>query len=97
MSNVLEARKALVARILEGAGHGSPPQRRAAFDNAGLELPLQAALRAMVRELFAYTLSIACTYAGLSGSRRRIFPVASWSAAAMAGAASAFAASEPPP
>jgi len=28
-------------------------------------------------ERFAYALSIACTYAGLSGSRRRIFPVAS--------------------
>jgi hypothetical protein len=45
---------------------------------------------------FTYSLSIACTYSGFSGSRRTIFPVASWSAAAMAGAARAFA-SEPPP
>ena len=39
----------------------------------------------------------ACTYAGFIGSRRMTLPVASWRAAAIAGAASAFAASEPPP
>lgn len=40
MSNTLEARKALIARILEGPGYASHNQRRAAFDNAGLEEPL---------------------------------------------------------
>jgi alkylhydroperoxidase family enzyme len=40
MSNVMEARRELVARILEGAGHASAAQRRAAFDNTGLEAPL---------------------------------------------------------
>ena len=35
MSNIREARKALVTRILEGDGKASRAQRRAAFENAG--------------------------------------------------------------
>src|SRR4029453_11530319 len=35
------ARKALIARILEGDGRASPAQRRAAFDNRGLAEPLR--------------------------------------------------------
>ncbi len=42
-------------------------------------------------------LSSACTYSGFKGRRRAILPVASKSAAAIAGAARAFAASDPPP
>ena len=41
MSDITHARKALVARILEGHGNASPAQRRAAFDNAGLAEPLR--------------------------------------------------------
>jgi hypothetical protein len=41
MSNIKEARKALVARILEGGGLTSQAQRRAAFDNTGLSEPLK--------------------------------------------------------
>src|SRR5437868_11573029 len=40
MANIFEARRALVARILEGEGRASPALRRAAFDNAGLAEPL---------------------------------------------------------
>jgi alkylhydroperoxidase family enzyme len=40
MSDITQARKALVARILEGDGRASHAQRRAAFDNAGLPEPL---------------------------------------------------------
>ncbi|HET6178426.1 MAG TPA: hypothetical protein VFE61_15945 [Candidatus Sulfotelmatobacter sp.] len=40
MSDIREARKALVTRILEGAGEASPSERRAAFDNSGLAEPL---------------------------------------------------------
>jgi hypothetical protein len=40
MSDFTQARKALVARILEGDGRVSHAQRRAAFDNAGLAEPL---------------------------------------------------------
>jgi alkylhydroperoxidase family enzyme len=40
MANIVEARRALVARILEGEGRASPVLRRAAFDNARLAEPL---------------------------------------------------------
>jgi alkylhydroperoxidase family enzyme len=36
MSDITQARKALVARTLEGDGRASHAQRRAAFDDAGL-------------------------------------------------------------
>ncbi|WP_158814316.1 hypothetical protein [Methylocapsa sp. S129] len=36
MSDIRQARKALVARILEGEGVASHAQRRAAFDNAAI-------------------------------------------------------------
>jgi alkylhydroperoxidase family enzyme len=40
MSDITESRKALIARILERDGKASQTQRRAAFDNAGLDAPL---------------------------------------------------------
>jgi len=40
MSDIRQARKALVVRILEGDGEASHAHRRAAFDNAGLVEPL---------------------------------------------------------
>jgi hypothetical protein len=40
MSDIKHARTALVARILEGEGHASATQRRAAFNNAGLAEPV---------------------------------------------------------
>jgi hypothetical protein len=40
MSDIERARKALVARILEGDGKASRAQRRAAFDDSGLTGPV---------------------------------------------------------
>lgn len=40
MADIEQARKALVARILDGQGKASRIQRRAAFDNSGLPEPL---------------------------------------------------------
>ena len=40
MSNITQARKALLTRILEGDGEASHTQRRAAFDHTGLAEPL---------------------------------------------------------
>ena len=40
MSDIRQARKALLSRILKGAGKASPSERRAAFNNAGLAEPL---------------------------------------------------------
>ena len=41
MSDITHARKALVARILQGDGRASQEQRHAAFDNAELAEPLR--------------------------------------------------------
>ena|SRR5215813_13245870 len=41
MSDITQARRAIVARILEGDGKASRAQRRAAFDNAVLAEPLR--------------------------------------------------------
>lgn len=40
MSNIRQARRALLSRILEGDGKASPSERRAAFNNSGLAEPL---------------------------------------------------------
>ena len=40
MSDITQARRALITRILDGSGRASPAQRRAAFDNARLAAPL---------------------------------------------------------
>ena len=40
MPEIAQARRALVARILEGDGRASHAERRAAFENAGLNEPL---------------------------------------------------------
>lgn len=47
MANIQEARRALVARILEGKGTAPHAQRRAAFDNA----PLDEAVKTLVRKV----------------------------------------------
>jgi alkylhydroperoxidase family enzyme len=49
MSNIKQAREALVARILEGDGCASKAQRRAAFDNAGLTGLLAALITKVAR------------------------------------------------
>jgi hypothetical protein len=58
---------------------------------------IQSTARNMLDALRAYALSKAWMKSGFNGRRRAVFPVASKRAAAMAGAASAFAASDPPP
>jgi hypothetical protein len=49
MSDIGRARKALVARILEGEGRASRAQRKAAFDDSALSGPV-GALVAKVRQ-----------------------------------------------
>lgn len=55
MSDITEARKALVARILEGDGKASRAQRRAAFDNAGLAEPLTMLIDKVVKHAYKVT------------------------------------------
>ncbi len=45
MSDITEARRAVVRRILEGDGKASPAQRRAAFDNAAVAEPLRTLIQ----------------------------------------------------
>jgi hypothetical protein len=55
MTDIMKARRALVTRILEGEGTASPPQRRAAFDNAGLAKPLNALINKVAMHAYKVT------------------------------------------
>jgi hypothetical protein len=55
MSNIRQARKALVARILDGDGRASRAQRRAAFDNTGLAKPLSTLIDKVARHAYTVT------------------------------------------
>lgn len=68
MSNIGEARKALVRWILRGDGKAPPSQRRAAFDNSGLAEPLGALVDKVARRAHKVTDEdvISARVAGLS-------------------------------
>jgi alkylhydroperoxidase family enzyme len=55
MSDITKARKAVVARILEGDGKASHAQRRAAFDDAGLDEPLKTLVAKVARHAYKVT------------------------------------------
>jgi hypothetical protein len=55
MSDITQARKALVARILEGDGRASHAQRRAAFDNSGLAEPLSTLIDKVAKHAYKIT------------------------------------------
>jgi hypothetical protein len=71
MSDIGEARKALVRRILEGAGEASPSERRAAFQNSGLAEPLGALVDKVARQAYRVTDEdiTATKMSGLSGDQ----------------------------
>ena len=49
MTDIRQARRGLVQRILEGKGMASHAQRRAAFDNAELEEPMHTLIEKVAR------------------------------------------------
>jgi hypothetical protein len=55
MSDIRQARKAAVARILEGDGKASPAQRRAAFNNTALAEPLSTLIDKVARHAYTVT------------------------------------------
>ena len=55
MSDVREAQKALVRRILEGDGKASPSERRAAFNNTGLAEPLGTLVDKVAKHAYRVT------------------------------------------
>ncbi|HEY7894882.1 MAG TPA: hypothetical protein VIC24_08290 [Gemmatimonadaceae bacterium] len=50
MPDITQARRALVARILEGDGRASRAQRRSAFDNAAPTEPLRSLVDKVARD-----------------------------------------------
>jgi alkylhydroperoxidase family enzyme len=55
MSDIRQARRALVARILDGPGKASTTQRHAAFDNARLPAPVSRLVEKVVRHAYKVT------------------------------------------
>jgi hypothetical protein len=55
MSDIRQARKTVVARILEGDGKAPPALRKAAFDNTGLGEPLRTLIDKVAN--YAYRVS----------------------------------------
>ncbi len=55
MSDIRQARKMLIKRILEGSGNASPSERRAAFNNSGLAEPLGAVADKVARHAYRVT------------------------------------------
>jgi hypothetical protein len=55
MSDIRQARKAVVARILDGDGTASHAQRRAAFNNTGLAEPLSTLIDKVGRHAYRVT------------------------------------------
>jgi hypothetical protein len=55
MSEVRQAQKALVRRILEGDGEASPSERRAAFNNSGVAEPLGTLVDKVAKHAYRVT------------------------------------------
>ena len=55
MTDIHKARKALIARILDGEGEASKSQRRASFENAGLAEPLATLIQKVATRAYAVT------------------------------------------
>src|SRR5262245_17521431 len=55
MSDITKARRALLARILEGDGRAQLAKRGAAFDNAGLSEPLSTLTDKVARHAYKVT------------------------------------------
>jgi FAD/FMN-containing dehydrogenase len=55
MANIVDARRALVARILDSEGRASPTLRRAAFDNTGLAEPLATLVEKVAKRAKAHS------------------------------------------
>jgi hypothetical protein len=71
MSYITQARNALTKRILEGAGHASVSERRAAFNNAGAADAVSSLVDKVARHAYEVTDEdmAAATASGLSEDR----------------------------
>src|SRR5260370_11285217 len=55
MSDIRQARRAVVARILDGDGRASHAQRKSAFNNTGLAEPLSTLIDKVARHAYRVT------------------------------------------
>jgi hypothetical protein len=69
----MQARKALVTRLLEGDGRASRDQRRAAFDNAGLPKPLNMLIDKVAKHAYQVTDEDITTARASGNSEDQIF------------------------
>jgi alkylhydroperoxidase family enzyme len=75
MSDIRQARKALVARILEGEGKTLQAQRRAAFDNAALAEPLSGLIEKVAKHAHKITDEDIAAVAASGLSEDQIFEI----------------------
>jgi hypothetical protein len=76
MSDVRQAQKVLVKRILEGDGKASPSDRRAAFNNSGVAEPLRRLVDKVAKDAYRIT-DEDVTAAKVSGlSEDQVFEIA---------------------
>ena len=75
MSDIRQAHKALTARILEGDGKASNAQRRAAFYNAGLAVPLSTLVHKLTKHACTVTDEDIAAARGLGLSEDQIFEI----------------------
>jgi hypothetical protein len=75
MSDIKQARKAVVARILDGDGRASHAQRRAAFDNIGLAEPLSTLIDKVARHAYTVTDEDIAAVAAACLSEDQIFEI----------------------
>ena len=55
MSDIRQAQRALLSRILEGDGTASPSERRAAFNNSGVAVPLGTLVDKVAKHAYRVT------------------------------------------
>ena len=55
MSDIVDSRRALLARVLEGEGTAPRDQRRAAFDNASLAEPMRTLVEKVANHAYKVT------------------------------------------
>lgn len=73
MSNIGQARRALMKRVLEGDGKASLSERRAAFDNDGLVEPIRVLVDKVARRACTVTDADIAAVRGAHGSEDQIF------------------------
>jgi|SRR5262245_26311194 len=76
VSNITNARRALITRTLDGDGQSTRAQRRAAFENTGLAEPLRSFLDKVARAAYTVTDADIAAVKAAAVSEDQIFELA---------------------